>query len=88
MILLTRFENGYRVYKDLGEEWHLIDKEACADEFKRCCEQEFKGDKKFEEETHAFIFIQNGSHSIPLFKGQDNIILSETGQEFKNLTFR
>lgn len=88
MVLRTTF-NGYEVNIELGPEYHLIDGERCPDEFKKCCEEEF-GDniKDYIDKCYAFIFNRNGANSIPLYKGQGNYILNESGGLFKDLTYK
>lgn len=87
MVLRVRFDNGFQAFTEIGEEFNLITKEGCVEEFNRCASVQFgENDQHFTPETYAFISYGNGSKTRPLYHGQDNHLLNDSGGVFKDLT--
>lgn len=86
MILRTRFTDGTRHNLDLGSEYNTVIKETSADEFNRTAIIHF-GDNLdiFEKDLYGFVVTPTVIH--PLYKGFENVVLSNCGKVFDNLSF-
>jgi len=87
MVLRTVFDCNYQVNKDLGKEYHYIDSESCKEEFARCLKTHFGiYENSLATDCFGFIAYGVGKEVIPLYKGHQNLILSNDGQVFNDLT--
>jgi len=89
MVLRTQFNTGYQVNYWVGNEYHLIEKDSCRDEFEKMAETYFKDTRDiFLKDTYAFVCYNKGKDVMPLFKEHYNCILSPNGELFATLTLR
>lgn len=95
MVLKVIFaEDGFKYqsegYTELGTEFSVIEKVCCRpEEWKRTIDKEF-GHNAFGsivDAVYAFLFYKNGSYVRPLYRGQYNHLMSDTGFLFKDLSF-
>lgn len=91
MVLKTTFPNGKHVtegYTELGADFSIVTKETAEpSEWERAVFVEF-GDSHLSADCYAIIFYKGGKYSTPLYKGQRNELISDTGFLFKDLTDR
>lgn len=96
MFVLRRI-SGERIEmnKVIGDGYTVIDRESNYEEFKRVFEHYFEKrcfanlDPEGDSDTkNCYAFVTNDSIIQPLYKNQQNYIMSENGKTFSNLTYR
>lgn len=79
----------------LGDSYQLVEREANYDEFSKAFETDFgkfhvadldPESDSFSKNCYAFLIVDGGSKFIPLYKGQYNYIMTDSGKTFSNLT--
>jgi hypothetical protein len=97
MYTLRKVIDNIQSNQALGNEYHFIDRESNYDEFSRTYLIHYdKGhvadlDKtadNFSTNCYAFIVNNGFSNIIPLYKEQQNYIMTENGKTFSNLTYK
>lgn len=73
--------NGGEINFDLGDYYSLITKERSPEELKI----KMKDHPNYDE-AYAFIYWKDGV--LPLYRGQQNYIVSENGATYSNLTYK
>ena len=90
MFILRNISNGLESNTILGDSYNLVEKERSPEEFFKAFDN-WEGaivPRNNESSTYAFILYQEGSKMYPLYKNQDNYIMTSDGKTFKNLTFK
>jgi len=81
----------------LGDQYQLIERDTNYDEFSKAFEVDFgkfhvadldPESDNFTKNCYAFLVINEGSKFIPLYKGQFNYIMTDSGKTFANLSYR
>jgi len=81
----------------LGNEYSVVKRYTDYDEFQKAFKASFKmnhvadndeNSDEFTKNCYAIIICKGGSETIPLYIGQYNFIMSESGKTFSNLTFK
>lgn len=89
MVLKVIFPNGgysTEAYTELGTEFSITTREGCPSGFAYIAEKELPADTKMEKECYAFLMY--GAYTRPLYYGQINMLMSDTGFLFKDLTHK
>ncbi|MDV3822940.1 hypothetical protein CMU07_09255 [Elizabethkingia anophelis] len=96
MFVLRRI-SGERIEmnKVIGDGYTVIDRESNAEDFKKAFEHYFEKrqiadlDSESDSDTkNCYAFVTNDSFIQPLYKNQQNYIMSENGKTFSNLTYK
>ena len=97
MFTLLKIIAGLGYYETLGKSFHLVERDVNYEEFEKAFksffDKEHVADKDPESDAHttncyAFVVFNNGASMIPLYKGQKSYVMVETGQTFKNLSYK
>lgn len=86
-ILRTINGSGQELNRSLGEAYNIDYKESHPDLFKGDSPLA-EWDKSEPGELYACITYNRGSEIIPLWKKQQNYIMTETGKTFANVSYR
>lgn len=86
-ILRTIDGSGHEHNQSLGESYNITFKEQHPDYFNK--DADFKSwDELYPGELYGIIVCFGGSKSIPLWKKQQNYVMTETGKTFANISFK
>lgn len=89
MILLQFQDNGVHSYVDIGREFSILQKDISPQEFQRCCKIVFGDDpKEWSDNAYAFIIYEHGSNTRALFKKGKYVIMSDSVEMFKDISFK
>ncbi|MCL1658612.1 hypothetical protein M2T79_18555 [Elizabethkingia miricola] len=96
MFVLRRISGeGIEMNKVIGDGYTVIDRESTVEDFKKVFEHYFEKrqiadlDSESDFDTkNCYAFVTNDSFIQPLYKNQQNYIMSENGKTFSNLTYR
>ena len=78
------FKDGSESNKIIGDSYLLISDDNV--DFDKSMEVYFKGDAPKEHEIYLFLSHEDGKRLLPLYKTQQNFIVSDSGKTFSNLT--
>lgn len=82
MFALRKITNdGLEMNFNLGDSYTLVTKDRSPEEF----EDKMKDHPNYDE-AYAFIYWKDGV--LPLYRGQQNYIVSENGATYSNLTYK
>lgn len=96
MYTLRTFTENSEVNNSLGRHYEVVRREESYERFSELYLQRFGKhhvadlDKQSSEETKRCyaILVTYEEEQIPLFKGQSNYIVTDSGKTFSNLTFK
>lgn len=88
MVLKTKFKDHAEHYHDLGNQFSIIDKDACPEKFNETAKRYFGSSvDHFIKDTRKFIVYNEGGEILPIYIEQYNWIYSSDGSIFKDLSY-
>jgi len=97
MYTLRKIIEGMEFNQEIGTQYQVIDRttnyEKFAEAFNLCLGYRHVADLDTESDQHTkncytILVINKGAEMIPLYIGQSNYIMTETGKTFSNLSIK